>query len=870
MPWNYRLISNHPLGSGPAGSFWKYEDIQTKELVAVKRIDPGTIMDVEAEVKALQAVKAKPHRHIVEYEIQVELACATAEEVEGVRYNFIVFKYLPGGSLLHLMGRLKALHIDFARSIARRVVNACYSFKQITEGLDHLHNELGLTHGDLKPENILFKDREMTQIAIADHRLVLAANVNEELKKTIIAGGTTEYLAYEVWKRSELGKPMDMWALGVITYVMLTHRFPFEFNLAKQMKETMTSKLKSTVVGDLMNVTHNPLMEATQEASANARETIEKTIEKGVDWTVFPVNEEYAQAKGFIQDSINLNDKERLTAKQALEHEFMKSVDTNVRPAPIYPVAAAGASWSMPMSPPASRPASIKSVRSNISQKSRRSSGSRYSDVESLRGDPIGATEKLMHSEYTGRKLDQISLRSVSSLGNSSIGLEDLSFWERHDRLLSMTSAQIKILLVLSVRAGFTIVDGKMKFVVPNIRSLETLLRHSYHAQRNEFYARPSRQNTLEMIREESGSEGGSRATSPAPSHHQREEPANEWQVSNLPSRASSRASVGRNERRSRPPSILGVATPRSSRPPSVSGEQAKVAPPATPVVAAEGTTGTEQQKEPERAHSPAPSKRSTHSEGGKPRSNDGSRQSSRRPSPAPKKDSAQTGTKPPSRAPTPALSTKSRSSTKEKSKEIQPESEAKVVEDAPPAPAPTETEPAPPHAPPAEEPASTPAPGDSKATKPHSRPPSVRSVKSTHSETSSAPSAPSARSARSVFSTASYRNKARKLAQVPKRPSSTPPTSGNMIPPSPATPSTPAPPPAESSSVKEEAGPSSPVIAHSDSSKTKEKSSPKATSRPASRAASTTSATRRKASKSGSEEEKKHKERKEYKKRRT
>ncbi|KAL5524230.1 CMK1_2 [Sanghuangporus sanghuang] len=856
MPWNYRLLDNHPLGSGPAGSFWEYEDIQTKELVAVKRIDPGTIMDVEAEVKALKAIKAKPHQHITEYEIQVELVCATAEEVEGVRYNFIVFKYLSGGSLLHLMGRLKALHIDFAKSIAR----------QITEGLDHLHNELGLTHGDLKPENILFKDREMTQIAIADHRLALAANMNEELKKTIIAGGTTEYLAYEVWKRSELGKPMDIWALGVITYVMLTHGFPFKFNLAKQMKETMTPKLKSTDVGDLMNVTHNPLMEATQEASAIARETIEKTIERGVDWIVFPVNEEYAQAKGFIQGLINLNDKERLTAKQALEHEFMKSVDTNVRPAPIYPDAATGASLSLPMSRPASRPASIKSVRSNTSQKSRASSGSRYSDVESLRGDPIGATEKLMHSEYTGRKLDQISLRSVSSLGNSSIGLEDLSFWERHDRLLSMTSMQIKTLLVLSVRAGFTIVGGKMKFVVPNIRSLETLLRHSYHAQRDEFYARPSRQNSLKTIREESGSEGGSRATSPAPSHH-REEPANEWQVSNRSSRASSRASVGRNKRRSRPPSILEVATPRSSRPPSVSGEHAKVAPPASPVVAVEGITGTEHQKEPERAHSPAPSKRSTHSESGKPGSKDGSRRSSRQPSPAPKKDSAQTGTRPPSRVPTPALSMKSTSSTKEKSQEIQPESEAKVVEDAPPAPAPTETQAAPPRAPPAQEPVPTPTPGDSKETKSHSRPSSVRSVKSTQSKTPSATSAMSARSARSVFSTASYKNKAEKLARVPKRPSSTPPTSGNMVPPSPTAPPTPAPPPAESSSVKGEARPSSPVIAHSDTSRTKEKSSPKVTSRPASRAASTTSATRKKVLKSGSEEEKKHGEQKEHKK---
>lgn len=45
--------------------FQRYRDVETKEVVAVKRIDPGTPMDVDAVEKYLKDLKAKPHDHVV-------------------------------------------------------------------------------------------------------------------------------------------------------------------------------------------------------------------------------------------------------------------------------------------------------------------------------------------------------------------------------------------------------------------------------------------------------------------------------------------------------------------------------------------------------------------------------------------------------------------------------------------------------------------------------------------------------------------------------------------------------------------------------------------------------------------------------------
>jgi calcium/calmodulin-dependent protein kinase I len=77
----------------------------------------------------------------------------------------------------------------------------------------------------LKPENLIFRDPlETSDLLITDFGLSKLVGGNEFLSTTC---GTPHYVAPEVLKESGHGKPVDMWAIGVITYVLLCGYTPF-------------------------------------------------------------------------------------------------------------------------------------------------------------------------------------------------------------------------------------------------------------------------------------------------------------------------------------------------------------------------------------------------------------------------------------------------------------------------------------------------------------------------------------------------------------------------------------------------------------------------------------------------------------------
>ncbi|KAL3312835.1 hypothetical protein Ciccas_008568 [Cichlidogyrus casuarinus] len=95
--------------------------------------------------------------------------------------------------------------------------------KQVLDGLQHMH-EASVVHLDLKPENIMVETSRSTDIKLVDFGLASKLNPNEEVKVTT---ATAEFAAPEIAEFGSVGFYTDMWAVGVLAYVLLSGISPF-------------------------------------------------------------------------------------------------------------------------------------------------------------------------------------------------------------------------------------------------------------------------------------------------------------------------------------------------------------------------------------------------------------------------------------------------------------------------------------------------------------------------------------------------------------------------------------------------------------------------------------------------------------------
>lgn len=128
--------------------------------------------------------------------------------------NFPLLYSLSGGELFE---RITADGYVMSES---EVINY---MRQICEGIKHMH-ERNIIHLDVKPENIMCQTRESTNIKLIDFGLATKLDPNEVVK---ISTGTAEFAAPEIVEREPVGFYTDMWAVGVLSYVLLSGLSPF-------------------------------------------------------------------------------------------------------------------------------------------------------------------------------------------------------------------------------------------------------------------------------------------------------------------------------------------------------------------------------------------------------------------------------------------------------------------------------------------------------------------------------------------------------------------------------------------------------------------------------------------------------------------
>uniref|UniRef100_A0A182JI42 Protein kinase domain-containing protein n=1 Tax=Anopheles atroparvus TaxID=41427 RepID=A0A182JI42_ANOAO len=95
--------------------------------------------------------------------------------------------------------------------------------RQVLEAVDYMH-EQGVVHRDLKPENLLYySPAEDSKIMISDFGL----SKMEDSGFMATACGTPGYVAPEVLAQKPYGKAVDVWSIGVISYILLCGYPPF-------------------------------------------------------------------------------------------------------------------------------------------------------------------------------------------------------------------------------------------------------------------------------------------------------------------------------------------------------------------------------------------------------------------------------------------------------------------------------------------------------------------------------------------------------------------------------------------------------------------------------------------------------------------
>ncbi|XP_024225887.1 calcium/calmodulin-dependent protein kinase type II alpha chain isoform X28 [Bombus vosnesenskii] len=137
------------------------------------------------------------------------------DSIQEENHHYLVFDLVTGGEL-------------FEDIVAREFyseADASHCIQQILESVHHCHHN-GVVHRDLKPENLLLASKAKgAAVKLADFGL--AIEVQGEAQAWFGFAGTPGYLSPEVLKKEPYGKPVDIWACGVILYILLVGYPPF-------------------------------------------------------------------------------------------------------------------------------------------------------------------------------------------------------------------------------------------------------------------------------------------------------------------------------------------------------------------------------------------------------------------------------------------------------------------------------------------------------------------------------------------------------------------------------------------------------------------------------------------------------------------
>jgi len=198
---------------------------------------------------------------------------------EDPNHLYIVMELISGGELFDKIVERGSFSEKETSELVSKILSA----------VEYLHSN-GIAHRDLKPENLLLKAGDITEVMLSDFGL---SKIIGEDTMMQTACGTPYYVAPEVLSATGYGPEVDLWSVGVITYLILCGFPPF--------------------YGDSLPEVFEQIMKAEYDFPEPYWNDISK------------------EAKDFIGRLLVVDPKKRYNSTQALEHVWIKKGGADVK-----------------------------------------------------------------------------------------------------------------------------------------------------------------------------------------------------------------------------------------------------------------------------------------------------------------------------------------------------------------------------------------------------------------------------------------------------------------------------------------------------------------------------------------------------------
>ena len=200
---HYEMLEN--LGIGHFGKVNKCKNKSSGKIYAVKIINKLDIklIDLELIEQEKNYLKLIKHPNIL----------SLKDYYEDRKNIYIITECCNGGDLLNYIEERNKEKVQISEKIAAKIT------KTIAEGIRYL-NFFGVIHRDIKPENIMFEDKnDIKSLKIIDLGVSQALTYGEVSSEPI---GTDGYISPEIYMHHNYSFKIDVWALGIILYIMIT------------------------------------------------------------------------------------------------------------------------------------------------------------------------------------------------------------------------------------------------------------------------------------------------------------------------------------------------------------------------------------------------------------------------------------------------------------------------------------------------------------------------------------------------------------------------------------------------------------------------------------------------------------------------